>query len=166
MGALTESEIFSCLAENFRLAAQNADRLAISPKKGAIYNEFRKQLKLVEGAARQAAYWRQDTRWLKIGLYVAECHERAGTWLRGYKLPSGQRITHREGTLHPLFVKLAENLRAGFRKAEDFRTKATGRIGTILPTVQPGPHRDTRPVGWNGEKRTTGGIIIPSGIPA
>lgn len=158
MGALTEPEIFSCLSENFILAAKHCEDLARLPKKGPSYRALRDALSLIEGAARQAAVWRQDARWYQIGLYVAEAHKRAGDWLRGYKLPNGQRITIREGQLHPLFVKLAENLRAGHQKAEEFRTKATGRTGTILPTPQPGPHRDTIPVGY---RKTVGGIIIP-----
>lgn len=158
MGELTEREIFSCLSENFVLAAQHCEDLARLPRKGPSYHSLRGELRLIEGAARQAAYWRQDTRWLQIGLYVEEAHKRAGGWLRGYKLPSGERITIREGQLHPLFVKLAENLRAGHRKAEEFRTKATGRIGTILPKVQAGPHRDTVPVGY---RKTLSGILLP-----
>ena len=42
-------------------------------------------------------------------------------------------------------------------KAEDFRTKATGRVGMILPDALPAPHRDTRPVGWS-PNTTPGGI--------
>jgi hypothetical protein len=158
MGALTEVEIFSCLSENFALAAQYCDDLARLPRKGPTYHKLRECLKLIEGAARQAGYWRQDARWLQIGLYAEEVHKRAGGWLRGYKV-NGIHITIREGQLHPLFVKLAENLRAGYAKAEEFRTKATGRIGTILPKVQPGPHRDTVPVGW---RRGNAGLILPT----
>jgi hypothetical protein len=161
MGRLTEPEIFACLSENFVLAAQYCDDLSRLPRKGPSYKALRECLSLIEGAARQAAYWRQDTRWLQIGLYVEEAHKRAGGWLRGYKLPNGQRVTIREGQLHPLFVKLAENLRAGHRKAEQFRTKATGRIGTLLPKPQRdrGSHRETSPVGY---RKSAGGILIPA----
>jgi hypothetical protein len=160
MGALTEAEIFSCLSENFVLAAQHCEDLARLPRKGPSYSALRNELRLIEGAARQASVWRQDTRWLQIGLYVAEAHKRAGDWLRGYRLPSGQRVAIREGQLHPLFVKLAENLRSGHRKAEEFRTKATNRVGMILPkpVVNAGPHRETTPVGY---RKTVGGLLIP-----
>lgn len=161
MGRLTEVEIFDRLADNFRLAAQHADDLARLPAKGPTYNKFRAELKLIEGAARQASQWREDTRWLQIGLMVAEAHKRAGGWLRGVKNPDGTKRMLRQGELHPLFSKLADNLRAGFRAAEDFRTRATGRIGMILPDAQPGPHRDTRPVGWG---RTDSGLLVPSGV--
>lgn len=168
MGALTEPEIFSCLAENFKLAAEHAEDLGKLPKKGPTYQKFRTELKLLEGACRQAAFWRQDSRWLKIGLYMEECHKRAGDWLRGYKTKEGVRITHKEGTLHPLFMKLADNLRKGQAAAEQLRTKKTGRVGMILPAPLRAPHRDTRPIGWTapGERRTRGGLIVPAGIGA
>lgn len=161
MGDLTEAEIFDCLADNFRLAAQHADDLARLPAKGRTYNKFRAELKLIEGAARQASQWREDSRWLKIGLMVAEAHKRAGGWLRGIKTPDGTKRMLRDGELHPLFTKLAENLRAGHRLSEDFRTRATGRIGMILPDALPAPHRDTRPAGWN---QTPAGLLVPSGM--
>lgn len=165
MGALTESEIFDCLASNFKLAAEHAADLGKLPKKGPTYIKFRAELKLLEGACRQAAYWRQDARWLRLGLYMEETHKRAGDWLRGYKLPSGVRVTHREGTLHPLFMKLAENLRAAARKSEDFRDRATGRMGMILPKMADGPHRDTRPVPVtlpDGFQKRSSGLIVPA----
>lgn len=161
MGALTEAEIMDCLSENFTLAAQYCDDLARLPRKGPSYQALRQSLGLIEGAARQAAVWRQDTRWLQIGLYVAEAHKRAGGWLRGYKTPDGIRITIREGQLHPLFLKLAENLRAGHRKAEEFKNKATGRVGMILPKAASThnlPHRETSPVGY---RKSSGGILLP-----
>ena len=171
MGALTEPEIFDCLAENFKLAGQHCEDLAKLPRKGPTYIKFRAELKLLEGACRQAAYWRQDARWLRIGLYMEEVHKRAGDWLRGYKLPSGQRVTHREGTIHPLFMKLAENLRAGQQQAERLRNRKTGRAGMILPKPMPAPHRDTRPVqvllpSAPRERRTPGGLIIPASAAA
>jgi hypothetical protein len=169
MSALTEPEIFSCLAENFKLAAQHCEDLAKLPRKGPTYIKFRAELKLLEGACRQAAYWRQDARWLRIGLFMEEVHKRAGDWLRGYKLPSGQRVTHREGTIHPLFMKLADNLRAGQRQAENLRTRKTERTGMILPKAAPAPHRDTRPVQVlmpDGFQKRRSGLIVPSGAAA
>lgn len=158
MGQLTEADIFECLSENFRLAAEDCEKLARSPRKGPTYKALRDKLELLEGACRQASYWRQDTRWLQIGMFMAQCHERAGEWLRGIKVPGKPRIKLAPGHLHPNFVKLAENLRAAQVKAEEFRTKATGKVGTILPEVQPAPHRDTTPTGW---RRSQGGIIVP-----
>ncbi len=164
MGALTEREIFDCLFTNFGEAAKLCDDLAVLPAKGPSYDKLRKTLALIEGAARQAAYWRQDARWLTIAAFVAEAHKRAGNWLRGAKRPDGVKVMLRPGELHPLFKKLAENLRAGQRRAEEFRDKKTGRMGTILPRPLPGPHRDHRPVSvvLPNYHTTPSGLILPN----
>ena len=160
MAQLTEVEIFDCLKTNLRLAAQSCDELAVSPRKGPSYKKLRDELRLVEGACRQAAFWRGgDARWLRIGLMMAEAHKRAGDWLRGVKQPDGSRMKVAPGQMHPLFLKLAANLRAAYVKAEELRTKKTNRIGPILPVAGPPPHRDTRPSGYN---RSPGGILLPS----
>jgi hypothetical protein len=159
MSQLTETEIFDCLKTNLRLAAQNCDKLAVSPRKGRIYQQLRDELRLIEGACRQAAYWRGDARWLRIGLYMAEVHKRAGDWLRGIKQIDGKRVKIAPGQLHPLFQKLAENLRAAYVKADDFQNKRTDRVGLILPKPQPPrEHRDTRPVGYT---QSAGGVYVP-----
>ena len=167
MGVLTEIEIFDCLATNFRLAAEDCDALARLPLKGECYDRFRRRLQLIEGACRQAAQWREDSGWLPIGLMISEVHSRAGDWLRGIKMPDGTRVKIRNGELHPLFNKLADNLRNLYRAAESTKTKKTGRMGTILPAVLPGPHRDTIPVGWSPSivpNKSPSGLIIPPGI--
>lgn len=172
MTQLTESEIFNCLAENFRLAAEHCDLLAALPMRGPTYQKLVEELRLIEGAARQAAYWRDDAGgcaaplgfagthgfealrsdmgdpgWLEIAHMMGECHQRAGNWLRGH-YP------------RPLFLKLGQVLRECHRKAELRRTSATGRLGALLPPVRPGPHRDTRPV----QVMTPGGLLLPSGF--
>lgn len=166
MGALSEIEIFSCLTENLRLAAEDAESLARSPEKGAIYNQFRQRLLLIEGACRQASLWRQDTRWLPLGKLMAEAHQKAGGWLRGYKDEHGQRVQFAEGVRNPLFLMLAENLRAAHKGAQHLKDNATGRRGMILPDVLPGPHRDTRPVSLSGLNVSKGGLIVPSSVAA
>jgi hypothetical protein len=166
MGALTEREIFDCMADNFKSAAANCDKLAISAKKGMIYDALRRELKLIEGCCRQAAYWRGgDSRWLKLGLKMEECHKRAGDWLRGIKMPDGSRRMLRPGEHHPNFIKLAEVLRAGHKQSIDLRDKATGKVGPILPVVSKHyvPQRDTTPVGYT---RSMGGVIIPDSVGA
>lgn len=161
MGQLTEAEIFDCLTTNFRLAAEDCEKLARSPRKGPTYQSLRDKLELLEGACRQASVWRQDTRWLDIGLYMAKAHDLSLEWLRGIRAGPGlPRVKLAPGHIHPLFVKLAENLRAAQAKAEQFRTKATGKIGTILPDMQRAPLRDTNPVGW----RRPSGLIVPAGV--
>ncbi len=160
MGKLTESEIFDCLSTNFRLAAEDCEKLAVSPRKGPTYVDLRDKLELLEGACRQASVWRQDTRWLAIGMAMAEAHKRAGEWLRGIKIKGVPgRVKVAPGHMHPLFLKLAENLRLGHRKAEELRTKRTGRVGMILPEMGRAPLRDTTPIGW----RRPSGLIIPAG---
>lgn len=160
MGALTEREIFDCLSTNFRLAAEACERLAVIKRTGPTYSDLRDKLELLEGACRQAAVWRQDARWLQIGIMMAEAHKRAGDWLRGIKVAgSPVRIKVADGHRHPLFLKLAENLRAGELKAIELRDKKTGRVGVILPRPGRAPRRDTVPVGW----RKSSGILVPAG---
>ncbi len=163
MGDLTEREIFDCLEENFRLAAQNAEKLAHCAAKGPVYDQFRKNLALIEGACRQANYWRQDTRWLGIARWCGVVHQTCGDWLRGIKVKGGPRIKLAAKQLHPNFMAAAQRLKACEQVAIAFRDKATGKVGMILPTALPGPHRDTRPVGWS---QTQGGLIVPSGMAA
>ena len=155
MGALTETEIFACLAENLTLAAEECERLAVLPAAGPTYNSLRHRLRLIEGACRQASAWREDTRWLPIGLMMHEAHERAGNWLRGF---------------HPrkLFLKLAENLRALAHIADDLRTKATGTVGMILPDVLSSPIRtQDRPVqvALPGDPQTKPGFVSAAPAP-
>lgn len=158
MGKLTEAEIFDCLSTNFRLAAEDCEKLARSPRKGATYSALRDKLELLEGACRQASVWRQDARWLQIGIGMAEAHKRAGDWLRGIKIAGVPgRIKVADGHMHPLFLKLAENLRLGHKKAEALRTKRTNRVGMILPAMGRAPRPDTSPVGW----RRPSGLIVP-----
>lgn len=149
MGALTEPEIFACLTENFRLAAQHCEDLAKLTRKGPTYRKLRDELKLIEGAARQAAYWRQDARWLRIGLMMAEAHKRAGDWLRGIRdKETGIWKKLPPGVLHPYFMKLAENLRSGQTLAEQFKNARTGITGMILPPAYM-------------PKKSNGGVILP-----
>ena len=164
MSALTESEIFDCMAENLRLAAQDCELLATSPAKGFIYDRYRKELKLVEGACRQASAWREDARWLPIGLQMAECHKRAGEWLRGVVQPDGHRAPIPFGQKHPLFLRLSEVLRMLLAQVEALRTQATGRSGMILPGAAPLPFRETRQHQINlpaGLAQRASGLIVP-----
>ena len=166
MGALTEVEIFDCLKTNLRLAAQSCDKLAVSPRKGPTYVKLREELRLVEGACRQAAFWRGgDARWLQVGILMAEAHKRAGDWLRGIKQPDGTRVKLANGILHPAFEMLAESLRALIRLADNTKNKATGRLGMILPAPLRGPHRDTRPVSFAGMRQHTNGLLVPDTLP-
>ena len=97
------------------------------PARGPTYKKLRENLKLIEGCCRSLSACREDTRWLPVGMMMAEAHRRAGDWLRQY--PRTEQLNY----AHPLFNRLAENLRAGLKAAEDLRDKATGRVGMILP---------------------------------
>jgi hypothetical protein len=163
MGALTEPEIFDQMNTSFRLAIELSDKLAKLPLKGLNYDALRKQLRLIEGCCKQANCWREDTRWLAFMKITAECHQKAGDWLRGIKMPDGGRVKLSEGTLHPAFMMLADNLRAMHKAAEMIRTSRTNRLGMLLPMPMEGPHRDTRPVGFRAPQVSRGGIILPSG---
>lgn len=158
MGDLTEAEIFDCIRTNARLAAEDCDKLAKKPREGITYENLRNELKLIEGACRQASAWRGDTRWLPLGLAMEQAHTAAGDWLRGIKLEGGGRIAIAPRHLHANFTKLAENLRAIASGMEKLRDNKTNRVGLILPDAMPdrGPHRDVSRVGY-----TRSGLILP-----
>ena len=140
MGALTEVEIFDCMETNIKLAVQCCNDLAVTSRRGPTYEKLRTSLQLIEGCCRQASAWREDTRWLNLGLLMAEAHKRAGDWLRGYKV-NGVRIKTADSQLNPLFVMLARNLEAFGKLAEQTRTARTGRLGMILPPELAPPTR-------------------------
>ena len=102
------------------------------------YDALRRDLHTIEGCCRQTSAWRGDTRWLRIGIMMGELHKKAGEWLRGYPIPGtfGRYYPSRR-----LFETLSANLTAIKREADNLRTKATGRVGLILPDVLPAPLR-------------------------
>jgi hypothetical protein len=146
------------MAENFRLAAQHCDALAALPVTGPTYAKLREELGLIEGCCRQAAVWRQDSRWYDIGLQMAEAHKRAGTWLRGYKDPAtGLPVKLADAHRKRCFTLLAGNLRKGEKRAVDLRDKATGRVGMILPDAYTLPKRTKAPA-----MLARNGLILPT----
>ncbi len=166
MGRLTEPEIFNCLIENFRLAAERAEELAISPLKGRAYKALIGHLELIEGAARQAAHWRGDTRFLTIGMQMGHVHKIAGNWLRGIEVPGQPRVKLAASEQHPLFRKLAEVLRVALQGAVHMKDAATRQIGPILPEVLPAPTRTqgrSMPVTLpHGMIYRPSGLVIPA----
>ena len=178
MGVLTETEIFSCLRENFKLASEHCELLAKIPRKGPTYRLLREELKLIEGCCRQIAHWRQDTGWrdgespdkpagwLRIGMQMAQAHESAGTWLRGVKFGRGPRRPLPPGKMHPMFMALAAALRALAVNTEILRMNRTGRVGVIVPPFA----NLARNVSHSavalppGMSRSPGGLLIPSGV--
>lgn len=124
-----ENEIINRLKENLRLAAESCDRLSVERSRGSAYVALRDQLELVENCCRQLGYYRGDARWFNMGLLMAEAYRRAGKWMRDKSMPR----TETQNAAHPLFKKLAENLRALLRRAQELETQATGISGLILP---------------------------------
>lgn len=144
---LPESEIFDCLVTNFREAAEHCEGLALQQNRvqGQHYVKLRDNLMKIEGAARQAAMWRDDSRWLLIGQHAAECHKKCGDWLR-FK------------TRGRMFEKCAENMRMMLAAAQQMKDRATGIRGAILPEM---PKYD--PVNRSVQVRTPGGLLLPAG---
>ena len=151
MSDLTEVEIFDCVKTHLRAAAEHCLDLARKPLQGPSYVKLREELKLVEGACRQAGHWREDSRWFAIGLQMEEAHRRCGFWLRG-KHP------------RPLFAKLAEALVDAYNLVELLRTAKTGRRGMILPdSMTASAPRNTSFAGWETQIRPSG-LIVPATV--
>lgn len=133
MTDLTELEILDCLRTNLRGAADDCVMLQKLPAQGPTFVRMRERLKYVENACRQMSFFREDTRWLPVGIMMELVHQKSRTWI----------VEHVARTK---FRLLERNLRMLVLAAEDLETRATGRMGMILPDVQPGPLRENRPV--------------------
>ena len=136
---MSERLIILHLKENFRLAAEDCERLA-KGERGPIYLQFRRRLKTAEKSCREIGSLRGDARWLQVGLRVAAAQAKCGDFLRS-KQPGWR------------FAGLAQILRQGERSADNLAHRATNRVGLILPKA-PEQHRETRPVG----------VILPPGF--
>jgi len=151
MSALTEIEIFNRMAESFRIAAEECEAIALDPKAGPHYTKMREHLRLIEGCCRQASAWREDTRWLPMGLMMSSIHKKAGDWLRRHN-PRKQ------------FTMLAALLRQGQKLSEELRDKRAPKSGMILPEMQRDPTERNAHVLVSkppGLRRSAGGIIVP-----
>ena len=122
MGMLYENEIFDCMRDNMKSAIALCNEIATQPQSGKPYTKLVQNLKLCEGACIQAAHWREDTRWLQVGLKMEQCHQIARRWLDPISIGS-KRMFSVMGRV------LAENL----RDLERLRNMAVGRSGLILP---------------------------------
>lgn len=150
MSNLTEKEILDRMKGCVRSAIDECLVIAAQPVSGPYFDSLRKNLKLAESCCRQAAYWREDARWLPLGLAMESAHQRARFWLHRPSVQSKK-----------LFTKLAEVLRQLERAIVILETQKTGRRGMILPAEAKAPHRDTRPVAVSGHRVTPGGLIVP-----
>lgn len=163
MSVLTENEIFSRMVASFKQAAEDCDALAKRPVSSPAYLSLRDELALIEGTFQQTAFWREDDRWLEIARQIPEAHRLAGEWLRGVEVESNTpgviiRRPIPEGTLHPMFVKLAEFLRWCADKANEMRNAKTGSLGANL---RPLP-RGERNISHSGWTATNSGLIVPA----
>lgn len=141
---LSETDIFDRLRTSLRAAIQHTKDLAFLPAQGPTYLKLIEELKLIEGAARQAQFWRQDMRWGVVANEMEAFHQKIGQAIRSHQ---ARRI----------FLRMAEMMQFFLDRANELQNAKTGRMGAILPKVQPGPHRETRPV-----HISKGGIILPS----
>jgi hypothetical protein len=163
MSVLTEREIFDRLVASFKQAAEDCDALAKRPVSSPAYLSLRDELALIEGCFQQAAFWREDDRWLEIARQIPEAHRLAGEWLRGVEVESNTpgvvvRRPIPEGELHPMFVKLAEFLRWCAMKADEMRHAKTGKMGANLAPLPPG----RRNISYSGWTATGSGLIVPA----
>ena len=164
MAALTEQEIFNRMVASFKQAAEDCDVLAKRPISSPAYLSLRDELALIEGTFQQTAFFREDDRWLEIARQIPVAHKLAGEWLRGVEVESNTpgvviRRPIPAGTLHPMFVKLAEFLRWCAAKADEMRHSKTGVVGANLRPIP----RGNRNVSHSGWAATDSGLIVPAG---
>lgn len=164
MGRLSEQEIFDRLRESLRIAAECSEALAIDDVKGREYVVLREHLKLIEGCCIQAATWREDARWLGLGRLAAECHKRAGDWLRPQLHVSRMaKVKLAPKHRNEMFVMLAANLREFMKGVDTLKDAKTGHIGMVLPK----PPEMGRQVGAPVQVllperiRKQGGLLLP-----
>lgn len=160
MSDLTENEVLDRMKTSLREAIDACRQLAVKSVKGQPYETLREHLLMIEGCCRQLAAFRGDTRWLPIGKLMAECHQKAGGWLRGYKdRESGIRIMTAAGERNKLFLMLAVNLADIHDSASTLYTAKTGTTGAILPGTRAETRRDGRPALTQPKPKST--LILP-----
>ena len=148
---LSEREIFDQMLMSLRGAIDDCVEIASQPRSGPQFERLRAKLKLVEGCCRQAAAWREDTRWLPIGITVEQAHQRARGWLHRPTVASKK-----------LFLMLADNLRLLEKAVVGLQTKATGRKGIILPDMVSLGRRAGAPVQVpGGFVKNASGLVTP-----
>lgn len=132
MSALTETEIFDRLTTSLRSAIELCGLLATLPAQGPNYLKIIEELKLIEGAARQAGVWRSDSRWFKFGFEMMRFHQRIGDAIRSHQA-------------RDIFLHMQGMMKGALKEADELRNARTGKRGPILPKVKD-PHRESRPV--------------------
>ncbi len=158
MSDLSEVEVIDRMISSLREAMDASRALAIESRKGANYNRLREHLGLIEGCCKQLAVFRDDARYLNIGLVIEECHKRAGSWLRGYKV-DGVRIMTAPGEMNQMFVRLYVNLEGILKGVDDMLRAKTGTRGPIIPDIVE-TRREGRPA-FSLPKAKVSGLILP-----
>ncbi len=125
--ALTEREIIAKLRDSFRLCGERCEAIARWGAVGARWMEMSGAIDEIEGALRQLAHWRGDTRYLNlVPVYVR---------------------TKEVGRLLYLSMRWAEFRKygiifaQGLAQVERLAERPTGQSGPILPTL-PDPPRE------------------------
>jgi hypothetical protein len=155
--SLTEPEVLDRLRTSLAEAIQASKDLAVRSRYGLPYQRLRDHLALIEGCCRQMAAFRGDGTWLPFGIYMAECHKRAGGWLRGYT-SAGIHITYTPGQINQVFVTLAAQLTAIKDAVETKSDAKTGQLGPVLPATPTEERRVGRPAFGTAPKSK---LILP-----
>jgi hypothetical protein len=147
----TEPEIFSLMRDKLRSATAHCKALALLPLQGPTYRLLREELKDIEELCRQAGYYRDDSRWFRIGLVWEQIHQKSREWI----------VAHNP---RKDFLWLAERCEALDRAVDDLQHKATGKLGMILPPVPRAERTEGRPMQVlmtpGGDAVTMGGILL------
>ncbi len=98
--------------------ARNADPMLAAPR-GHHYRNLRTAIRALEGSSRQMAHWREDARWLKLGIHYAKAAQVA------------QRLFMHMNWL--AFQHFAVMFETGHRHMDDLANLRTLRRGAILP---------------------------------
>ncbi len=129
--ALTEADVLSKhtqalkeASECCQLLARNADPEKAAPR-GHIYGNLRRALTSIEGTCRQMCYFREDTRWIKLGILYANAMRKCSQMFANQNWMGF-------GQIRKLFDE-------GLRRMDDLANLKTGQRGPILPT---------KPTGW------------------
>lgn len=156
MSDLTEQEVIDRMITSLREAMDASKALAVKSRKGPEYHKLREHLGLIEGCCRQLAAFREDSRYLNLGLVMEECHKSAGGWLRGYRV-NGVKVMVAPGQLNEMFVRLYVNLEGILKGVDDMIRAKTQARGPIIVGLAPETRRIGRPAFDNKPK-----LILPA----
>lgn len=125
MSGLTENEILAKHEQSLKEAhracqmlGKNADPDYIAPR-GHLYGQLKRACMALEGSARQLAAFREDARWLKLGIFYAMVQR------KNQAAFVGQRWGY--------FEKLQQLFTDGTARMNELRHAKTGKRGPILP---------------------------------